>query len=128
MRSYGLTKTLRAEGLLEGCLGVAAFPMTGESWWLFAALALAPDLSMFGYLINPRFGATLYNAVHSTIGPCVLAIAGLVLGHPLALAVASVWIAHIGFDRALAYGLKSWRGFKYTHLGEIGGPCAGNAG
>jgi hypothetical protein len=106
MSSYGLTKTLRAEGLLEGCLGVAAFVATGESWWLFAILALAPDLSMLGYLINPRFGATLYNAIHSTIGPCVLAIAGLAVGHPLALAVASVWLAHIGFDRVQVHASR----------------------
>jgi hypothetical protein len=128
MSSIGLTKALRAEGLFEGCLGVAAFAATGESWWLFAALFLAPDLSMLGYLVNPRIGAALYNSVHSTIGPCGLAIGGLALGHPFALALASIWIAHIGFDRALAYGLKSLRGFKHTHLGEIGGPCAGNAG
>lgn len=119
---------MRAEGLFEGCLGLAAFAATGQSWGLFALLILAPDMSMLGYLINPRVGAALYNAAHSTIGPSVLAIAGFASGSSLALAIASVWIAHIGFDRALAYGLKSTRGFKHTHLGEIGGPCAGGAG
>jgi len=28
--------------------------------------------------------------------------------------------AHIGFDRALGYGLKYSKGFGYTHLGRIG--------
>jgi hypothetical protein len=28
-------------------------------------------------------------------------------------------LAHIGFDHALGYGLKSSMGFAYTHLGVI---------
>lgn len=31
-----------------------------------------------------------------------------------------IWIAHIGFDRTLGYGLKYDSGFKFTHLGRIG--------
>ena len=124
MRARGLTKTLRVEGLFEAALGFAAFSATGESWWMFLALALLPDLSMLGYLAGPRAGALCYNGAHTTIGPCALAIVSLPLGFAPGLAVASVWIAHIGVDRMLAYGLKSFRGFRHTHLGEIGGPCA----
>lgn len=124
MVSFGLTKTLRAEGLFEAVLGLAGYAAVGESWWLFAALILLPDVSMLGYLAGPRVGAALYNSVHTTIGPCILATVSLVLGVKLGLAVACIWIVHIGADRLLAYGLKSFRGFKHTHLGEIGGPCA----
>lgn len=38
------------------------------------------------------------------------------LGGPLWLFVALVWIAHIGIDRAVGYGLKYPTGFKQTHL------------
>jgi hypothetical protein len=31
-----------------------------------------------------------------------------------------IWCAHIGFDRALGYGLKYPGDFKMTHLGRIG--------
>ena len=31
-----------------------------------------------------------------------------------------IWLAHIGFDRALGYGLKYASGFGFTHLGRIG--------
>nr|WP_312052333.1 DUF4260 family protein [Brevundimonas diminuta] len=31
-----------------------------------------------------------------------------------------IWLAHIGFDRALGYGLKSPEAFGLTHLGLIG--------
>jgi len=33
-----------------------------------------------------------------------------------------IWLAHIGFDRALGYGLKYASGFGFTHLGRIGKP------
>ncbi len=36
------------------------------------------------------------------------------------IAVALVWLAHIGFDRALGYGLKYAEGFGFTHLGRLG--------
>jgi hypothetical protein len=36
------------------------------------------------------------------------------------LSLATIWIAHIGFDRALGYGLKYGSGFTHTHLGRIG--------
>lgn len=35
-------------------------------------------------------------------------------------ALALIWVAHIGFDRALGYGLKYASGFGDTHLGRIG--------
>ena len=38
----------------------------------------------------------------------------------LQLALALIWLAHIGFDRLLGYGLKSTEGFGFTHLGRIG--------
>ena len=31
-----------------------------------------------------------------------------------------IWLAHIGIDRALGYGLKYGAGFTFTHLGRIG--------
>ena len=37
-----------------------------------------------------------------------------------ALALGLIWLAHIGFDRALGYGLKSASGFRDTHLGAPG--------
>lgn len=39
---------------------------------LFAVLFLAPDLSTLGYLLNPRFGAPIYNLGHNLTIPLVL--------------------------------------------------------
>ena len=46
--------------------------------------------------------------------------ASRVVPSALAMHLALIWSAHIGFDRALGYGLKYDTGFSFTHLGRIG--------
>lgn len=92
----------------------------GASWWLFALLILAPDLSMAGYIAGPRAGAIAYNVFHALIGPLALAAAGLAFGLAWAFSVATIWFAHIALDRTLGYGLKLATGFTDTHMGPIG--------
>jgi len=36
-----------------------------------------------------------------------------------------IWMAHIGIDRALGFGLKYDAGFGFTHLGRIGKAARG---
>jgi hypothetical protein len=62
----------------------------------------------------------IYNAAHSYVVPMALMTTGFVIAEPLVLSVAIIWLAHIGFDRALGYGLKYASGFGCTHLGRIG--------
>jgi len=88
-------------------------------WWLFALLFLAPDLFMVGYLINAKFGAALYNLVHTLTGPLLLAVLALVLSTRAFIPYALIWLAHIGVDRALGYGLKYPTFFKDTHLQHV---------
>jgi len=107
---------LRLEGLAVAAITAVLYARTGASWWFFAALWLAPDLSMLGYLTGrPCWGARIYNAL-----PGVLVLAALVThAHPL-VPVALIWINHIGVDRLLGYGLKYSDGFGFTHLGQLG--------
>lgn len=111
---------LRLEGaaLAAGALMLYAF--ISGSWLLFGLLVLTPDLSMLGYLAGPRIGALAYNAAHITVGPIALALIGLSLSSDPAIAIALIWLVHIGADRALGYGLKYADGFGATHLGRIG--------
>ncbi len=109
---------LRLEGLAALALAVLVFQQGGHSWLLLAVLFLAPDLSFAGYLAGPRVGAAVYNAAHSYVGPAVAAALALLTGRPPVLAC--IWAAHVGFDRALGYGLKYPTGFGDTHLGAIG--------
>jgi len=111
---------LRLEGL---CVLIAAslfYPKLGFSWGTFALFFLTPDISFLGYLAGPRVGALTYNAAHSYIGSITSLALGFYLGSPVLTCVGVIWLAHIGFDRALGYGLKYSKGFGFTHLGLIG--------
>jgi hypothetical protein len=111
---------LRLEGAALFALALFLYPKVDDSWIMFLSLVLAPDLSMAGYLAGPRVGALVYNAAHVTLGPIALAIAGFLYPAVLLIALALIWLAHIGIDRALGYGLKYDAGFRFTHLGRIG--------
>jgi len=116
----GLRTLLRLEGLALFSAMTLLYAVWGGSWWIFVVLFLAPDLSFAGYLAGPKVGAIVYNAAHSHLAPVILMAAGFGLGLPLVLSIAMIWMAHIGFDRALGYGLKYFAGFGFTHLGRIG--------
>jgi hypothetical protein len=109
----------RLEGLVALGFGVIAYASLGQSWLVFAVLFLAPDLFMLGYLLSARIGAMSYNLGHTYVAPALLALLGFLVG-PLAFGLAAIWVAHIGFDRMLGYGLKLNGGFEQTHLGLIG--------
>ena len=111
---------IRLEWVAVAVVGIVLYALSGASWWLFALLILAPDLSMLGYLAGPRVGAVAYNALHILIVPLLLALAGYVLVNSMATAIGLIWIIHIAVDRALGYGLKLSTGFQDTHLGRIG--------
>jgi uncharacterized protein DUF4260 len=112
---------MRLEGLAVAVLAAVLYGRAGANWWLFAALWLAPDLSMLGYLTGrPCWGARIYNAFHTYVVPGVLALTALVMHKELMTHVALIWINHIGVDRFLGFGLKYSEGFGFTHLGRMG--------
>jgi hypothetical protein len=111
---------LRAEGLAAFIVLVILYAQYGSGWLLFAALFFVPDVALVGYLRGPGPGGLIYNLGHSYVGPALVAGVAVTLGQPMMLSVAVIWAAHIGFDRALGYGLKLPGGFKETHLGTIG--------
>jgi hypothetical protein len=111
---------LRLEGAAALASAMVAYSLLGGRWAVFALLFLLPDLSMLGYLAGRRAGAACYNAAHSYLGPALLAAFGLASNARGALLVASIWAAHVGFDRLLGYGLKYGTSFGDTHLGHRG--------
>lgn len=110
---------LRIEGAAIFACSLFFYRSLGVSWLLFVALFLWPDLFMVGYLANVKLGAVLYNLVHTDALPLVLGAASLFFRHPGFLAFTAIWLAHIGFDRALGYGLKYSTSFKDTHLQRV---------
>ncbi len=111
---------LRLEGAAVLAAALAAYSRFGADWVLFAALFLVPDLSMLGYFAGRRVGAVSYNLAHSYVLPIALAATCAALSRHDLLAPALIWIAHIGFDRMLGYGLKYGAAFGHTHLGLVG--------
>jgi hypothetical protein len=106
---------LRLEGLAVLVLAVSLYVRGAHSWIWFAILFMAPDVSFAGYMAGPRIGAICYNLLHSYVGPLLLAAILWRFGGSLGLPI--IWVAHIGFDRMLGYGLKYSSGFGDTHLG-----------
>lgn len=111
---------LRLEGLAVLILALYAYNHLHFSWQTFALFFLLPDLSLLGYCLNPRIGALSYNSAHSYLGALLCLFLGTWLALPAVLASGLIWCAHLGFDRALGYGLKYQTGFRFTHLGFIG--------
>jgi Domain of unknown function (DUF4260) len=120
----GLRTMLRLEGLTLFTGMTLLYAVWGGSWWIYAILFLVPDLSFAGYLAGPRAGAMVYNAAHSYMAPMTLMVTGFAMEAPLVLSIAMIWLAHIGIDRALGFGLKYFVGFGFTHLGRIGKDAA----
>jgi len=120
----GVKILLRLEGLTLFAGMTLLYAVWGGSWWIYVILFLVPDLSFAGYLADAKIGAILYNAAHSYMAPVALMTASFALASPLWLSIAMIWLAHIGIDRALGYGLKYSSGFTFTHLGRIGRDAA----
>lgn len=116
----------RLEGLALVAASAILFAWSGQSWWWFGLLLLAPDLFMVGYLSGPRLGADIYNIGHTMIWPLALLTAGIAGERRSFVAAGAIWLAHIGMDRALGYGLKHSDSFQNTHLGIIGRQRRGN--
>jgi hypothetical protein len=121
----GVRTLLRLEGITLFAGMTLLYGLWDGSWWVYVVLFLAPDLSFAAYLAGPKFGAIVYNAAHSYLAPVALMTAGLAIASPLILSLAMIWLAHIGIDRALGYGLKYADGFAFTHLGKIGKDAVG---
>jgi hypothetical protein len=111
---------LRIESAAIGVLGIVGFLSLGGPVLALVPALLAPDLSMLGYLAGPRVGAATYNLVHNWALPAGLVVIGIVIGQLWPLLAATALASHVGWDRALGYGLKLPSGFRDTHLGRIG--------
>jgi hypothetical protein len=110
---------LRAEGGAIFCASLLLYGEARASWILLVALVLLPDLSMLGYLSGARFGAALYNVVHTLVAPLLLIGFSVAFKQFWLVPYGLIWTTHIGIDRLLGYGLKYPTGFRDTHLQRL---------
>jgi hypothetical protein len=111
---------LQLEGGAVLLAALVAYWQLGGNWWIFLLLCLAPDLSWFGFVAGQKTGATVYNTVHTYLTPTVIGLIAWFAGAHGILPYLVIWVAHIGADRALGYGLKYPDLVEQTHLGPIG--------
>ena len=110
---------LRVEGVAVFAAAVALYLDAGYEWWLFLVLLLAPDLGGLGYLFGPRIGAVAYDTTHLEALQVLLATGGVLAGSYVSIKLGLIWLAHIGMDRALGYGLKYPTHHRDTHLQRV---------
>ena len=110
---------LRGEGLALLVGAVVLYFWADYPWWLFLVLLLAPDIGIAGYLAGARVGAAVYDAFHFAAVPFALGAVGLIADSDAAIQVAIIWLANIGMDRAVGYGLKYPTDFKDSHLQRV---------
>lgn len=119
--SGNLSWVLRLEGLMVFVASLFFYDhMTMESWKLFFLLFFLPDIGLLGYVGGNKLGSITYNILHTYVTPLSVSLLFSLLSLTAWYYIVVIWIAHIGFDRALGFGLKYATGFKHTHLGIIG--------
>jgi hypothetical protein len=64
-------------------------------------------------------GGAVYDVAHLDALPIARAFVGVVADSNVCLKLALIWLAHIGMDRAVGYGLKYPTDFKDTHLQRV---------
>ncbi|KQM78046.1 hypothetical protein ASE74_15145 [Pedobacter sp. Leaf216] len=118
-----MKKLIRAEAIVPFLIIlplIYALPIH-FAWWMWVLLFLAPDISMLGYLFGNRVGALSYNLFHHQLLAAAIAVIGFILHYNYIELAGLVLLGHSSIDRAMGYGLKFSTGFKFTHLGSMGG-------
>jgi hypothetical protein len=124
MNAFYLTRPdvlLRLEGLAALAVGCVAYQVIYPGHWrLFALLFLAPDIALLPYMVG-KGSAGFYNLLHCYVFPLGLGVFAWKQGGGPAGEIALIWMAHIGFDRCLGFGLKFRGVFGYTHIQRSAG-------
>ena len=115
-----MQNSLKIEEAFMFGLGIYLFSILPFQWWWFLVLILVPDLGMLGYLFGNKIGAFMYNLFHHKGIAIAIYLLGTYLSTPIIQLTGVILFSHASLDRIMGYGLKYDKGFKYTHLGEIG--------
>ena len=100
-------KTLiRLEEVALVLLSVYLFLVLDLAWWWFPLLFFVPDLSMLGFVINPKAGAFTYNLIHHKALSVSLYLLGSFIQMPGLQLAGLVMFGHSSLDRVLGFGLQ----------------------
>lgn len=110
---------LHLEGLVLLATTIVFYARLDFAWSLFWLLLLSPDLSLVPYLINRNWGTHVYNVMHTLALPAMLIAYAFATDWTIGIQLALIWLAHIGMDRSVGYGLKYNDSFGDTHLRKV---------
>jgi hypothetical protein len=102
-------------------IAVYALYILHAEWWCYPLMIFGPDIGLIGYAVSNTVGAGLYNLFHHKGLAIVIFAIGIYIGIPMLEITGAILFGHSSMDRMFGYGLKFNRGFKYTHMGVIGG-------
>jgi hypothetical protein len=111
---------IRWEEMAMFAFSILLFNELSIDWWWFLVLILAPDIGMIGYAFGGKTGAFSYNLFHHKGLAILIYSIGWWLSNDYILFAGIILFGHSSLDRIFGYGLKYEKGFKFTHLGEIG--------
>lgn len=116
-----MKKILLAEEVAQLAIAILALSLQPIqfNWLLWPLFFLLPDISMLGYLVNPKTGAFSYNLLHHKGIALVILVLGYFIHNDALLLAGLLLLAHSCFDRVMGYGLKYSDSFHNTHLGRI---------
>ena len=115
-----MKQIIQLEELGMFLLSIFLFNQLSFAWWWFPTLILLPDISMIGYAAGNKIGAIVYNFFHHKAVAIAVYMLGFYLHNELIQLIGIILFGHSSMDRFFGYGLKTFAGFKSTHLGEIG--------
>ena len=100
-------KTLiKLEELTLVLLSFYLFLALDYAWWWFPLLFFVPDVSMLGFLINPKVGGVTYNFIHHKALSVSLYLLGSLIQIPGLQLAGLVMFGHSSLDRFLGFGLQ----------------------
>src|SRR5689334_10565070 len=115
-----MKKIIQLEELAMFLLSIYLFSQLSFKWWLFPLLILVPDISAIGYAFDNKTGAIIYNFFHHKALAIAIYVMGLYTRNEVLQLAGVILFGHASLDRIFGYGLKTFEGFGFTHLGRIG--------
>ncbi len=111
---------IKLEELGMLALSICALYYFRAAWWWYPVLLLGLDISMLGYLMGNKPGAVAYDLFHHKGIAIFVFLCGVYFQNWYLQIAGIILFGHSSMDRFFGYGLKTFEGFKFTHLGKIG--------
>lgn len=114
-----MKKIIQLEELAMFLLSIYLFSQLSFAWWWYLVLILTPDIGMIGYAFSNKAGAIAYNLFHHKAVALAVYVFGLSQQNETIQLAGLILFGHSSMDRMMGYGLKTYEGFKFTHLGKL---------